>query len=197
MMTEQRFTNVGGVEEYVHLIFDNKTAKTLSVNQTVKKLNEQQDTIITLRRRLEKINGGYGHLTHRNGLTANEWVIKAQEKELKNKDEMISEFIERHSEDIVKISELQATIGQLQDLCGESDSENAKLRIENKRLQEEIRLLKPTNIEQYEQIVQLQEEIDNNKLADSLADEIKKNGVLNEELNQLRIENMRLKKKRW
>ena len=32
-----------------------------------------------------------------------------------------------------------------------------------------------------------------NKLADSLADEVKKNGVLNEELNQLRIENMRLK----
>ena len=34
-----------------------------------------------------------------------------------------------------------------------------------------------------------------NKLADSLADEIKKNGLLNEEINQLRIENMRLKKK--
>lgn len=34
-----------------------------------------------------------------------------------------------------------------------------------------------------------------NKLADSLADEVKKNGVLNEELNQLRIENMGLKKK--
>lgn len=32
------------------------------------------------------------------------------------------------------------------------------------------------------------------KLSDSLADEIKKNGVLNEEVNQLRIENMRLKK---
>lgn len=94
-----------------------------------------------------------------------------------------------------KLNEQQATIGQLQDLCGKSDSENAKLRIENKKLQEEIRLLKPTNIEQYEQIVQLQEEINNNKLADSLADEIKKNGVLNEELNQLRIENMRLKKK--
>lgn len=32
-----------------------------------------------------------------------------------------------------------------------------------------------------------------NKLADSLADEVKKNGLLNEELNQLRIENERLK----
>ena len=36
-----------------------------------------------------------------------------------------------------------------------------------------------------------------NKLADSLADEVKKNGLLNEEINQLRIENMRLKRKRW
>ena len=34
-----------------------------------------------------------------------------------------------------------------------------------------------------------------NKLSDSLADEVKKNGLLNEEINQLRIENMRLKKK--
>ena len=33
-----------------------------------------------------------------------------------------------------------------------------------------------------------------NKLADSLADEVKKNGLLNEEIHQLRIENMRLKK---
>ena len=36
-----------------------------------------------------------------------------------------------------------------------------------------------------------------NELSDSLADEVKRNGLLNEELNQLRIENMRLKKKRW
>ena len=36
-----------------------------------------------------------------------------------------------------KIDEQQATIRRLQDLCGESDGENAKLRIENKRLQEE------------------------------------------------------------
>lgn len=34
------------------------------------------------------------------------------------------------------------------------------------------------------------------EVTDNLADEVKKNGLLNEELNQLRIENMRLKK-RW
>ena len=57
-----------------------------------------------------------------------------------------------------RLNEQQATIKKLQDLCGESDGENAKLRIENKRLCDEIKLLKPTNIEQYEQIQKLQEE---------------------------------------
>ena len=57
-----------------------------------------------------------------------------------------------------KLNEQQDTIFKLQDLCGKSDGENMKLRIENKKLKEEIRLLKPTNIEQYEQIVQLQKE---------------------------------------
>ena len=56
------------------------------------------------------------------------------------------------------VDEQQATIRRLQDLCGESDGENAKLRIENKRLCDEIKLLKPTHIEQYEQIQKLQEE---------------------------------------
>ena len=56
------------------------------------------------------------------------------------------------------LNEQQATIRKLQDLCGESDSENARLRLKSKELQEEIKLLKPTNIEQYEQIQKLQEE---------------------------------------
>ena len=58
----------------------------------------------------------------------------------------------------ILLNEQQSTIRKLQDLCGESDGENAKLRIENKRLCDEIKLLKPTNIEQYEQIQKLQEE---------------------------------------
>jgi len=52
---------------------------------------------------------------------------------------------------VVLLNEQQSTIRKLQDLCGKSDGENMKLR-------NEIKLLKPTNIEQYEQIVQLQEE---------------------------------------
>ena len=65
-----------------------------------------------------------------------------------------------------KLNEQQATICKLQDLCGKSDYENAKLRLKNKELQEEIKLLKPTNVEQYEQIVQLQEE--NEQLRENL-----------------------------
>jgi len=65
-----------------------------------------------------------------------------------------------------KLNEQQAIIRKLQDLCGESDSENARLRLKSKELQEEIKLLKPTNIEQYEQIQKLQEE--NEKLKNRL-----------------------------
>ena len=57
-----------------------------------------------------------------------------------------------------RLNKQQDTIFKLQDLCGKSDGENMKLRIENKRLCDEIKLLKPTNIEQYEQIQKLQEE---------------------------------------
>ena len=38
------------------------------------------------------------------------------------------------------LNEQQATIRKLQDLCGESDSENAKLRQEIKKLKEEEKL---------------------------------------------------------
>jgi len=65
---------------------------------------------------------------------------------------------DRVKEWLVMLNEQQATIRKIQDLCGKSDGENAKLRIENKMLEKEVNLLKPTNIEQYEQIVQLQEE---------------------------------------
>ena len=40
---------------------------------------------------------------------------------------------------VVMLNEQQATIEQLQDLCGESDSENAKLRIENKKLKAKLK----------------------------------------------------------
>lgn len=85
-------------------------------NKTLKKENEQLRKYNgQLKERLEKINGGYGHLTHRNGLTANEWLIESQERELKKKNGQISDWIERHSKDIVKIGEQKATISQLEE----------------------------------------------------------------------------------
>ena len=40
---------------------------------------------------------------------------------------------------VVLLNEQQATIRKLQDLCGESDGENAKLRIENKKLKAKLK----------------------------------------------------------
>ena len=94
-------------------------------NEQLRKYNKQ------LKERLERINGGYGHLTHRNGLTANEWLIESQERELQKKNEQISDWIERHSHDIVKIGEQQATISDLKE-------ENKQLQKKNKILEEDI-----------------------------------------------------------
>lgn len=61
-------------------------------NRQLKKYNGQ------LKERLERINGGYGHLTHRNGLTANEWLIESQERELQKKNEQISDLKEEREQ---------------------------------------------------------------------------------------------------
>ena len=79
-------------------VYDTVLKKELYNLEIVDLLNEQQDTIITLKRRLEKINGGYGHLTYRNGLTANEWLIESQERELKKKNEQISDLKEENEQ---------------------------------------------------------------------------------------------------
>ena len=113
----------------------------MSIKEVCEKLNEQQATIITLKERLEKINGGYGDLTHRKGLTANEWLIQSQEKELKKKDKQISEWIEQHSKDIVKISEQNKLIQELKEENERLDEENATLlseRIKDLEMFEEI-----------------------------------------------------------
>ena len=126
MMSEKRFSKLSSSIDYFD-VWDSVEEKGYTLEEVCEKLNEQQDTIITLKRRLEKINGGYGHLTHRNGLTANEWVIESQERELKKKNEQISDWIEQHSKDIVKIGEQQATILKLEEA-------NEQLRKQNRRL---------------------------------------------------------------
>ena len=99
-------------------------------------------------------------LQHINDLTDQEYM---RLKKITDNGELIT-----LGEVVDLLNEQQDTIFKLQDLCGKSDGENAKLRIENNELQEEIKLLKPTNVEQYEQIVQLQEE--NEKLRKELND---------------------------
>lgn len=103
--------------------------KRMNIDEVVEKLNEQQADL----NYLAKFIGEF----------------KVEEFKLKLKNLRILED---------KVLEQQDIIRKLQDLCGQSDSENARLRMENKILYDEIKLLKPTNIEQYEQIVQLQEE---------------------------------------
>ena len=80
-MSEKRFTNVGGVEEFVHLIFDNETARTLSVKQTVQKLNEQQATI----RKLQDLCG------ESDGENAK---LRIENKRLQEENEQLKEEIE-------------------------------------------------------------------------------------------------------
>ena len=70
------------------------------------------------------------------------------------------------------------------------EKENEQLKGENERLLLELETHKHPLWSTREAERKLSE------VTDNLADEVKKNGVLNEELNQLRIENMRLKKKR-
>ena len=117
-MSEKRFSS-NFYEEEGRTITCN--GNELTQNEVVDLLNDQQAAIITLKRRLEKINGGYGHLTHRNGLTANEWLIESQERELKKKNEQISDWIEQHSKDIAKICEQQATINKLREILAEAE----------------------------------------------------------------------------
>ena len=56
-------------------------------------------------------------------------------------DDGDTDYLRRLSptEIIKRLNEQQATIKKLQDLCGESDGENAKLRIENKKLKAKLK----------------------------------------------------------
>lgn len=154
MTNEKRFRLIK-IDDYVFQIHDINNDVYLVAEQICNLLNEQQDTIIALKRRLEKINGGYGHLTHRNGLTANEWLIESQERELQKKNEQISDWIKQHSKDVVKIGEQQATIDQLNlaidDLlshtsCDEIKKENEILK---KQLNEMIILFSESGLDYF------------------------------------------------
>ena len=111
MMSEERFTNIGGVEEFVHLVFDNENIKTLSVKQTVKKLNEQQEVIEELHTSDEV---GWGR-------------AEKFEKELKQKKIYIKRLEYKVQKFKEMNSEQQATIQQLQREIEEWKKENREL----------------------------------------------------------------------
>lgn len=75
-------------------------------------------------------------------------------------------------------------------LMNELYDENEQLKDENERLRLELETHKHPLWSTREAERKLSE------VTNNLADEIRQNGLLNEEINQLRIENMRLKKKR-
>lgn len=75
------------------------------------------------------------------------------------------------------------------DRLNELDEENEQLKDENERLRLELETHKHPLWSTREAERKLSE------VTNNLANEIKQNGLLNEEINQLRIENMRLKKK--
>ena len=90
---------------------------------------------------------------------------------------------------VEKLNELNTEREYLIGERGKLETKNVLLRKEN----EQLRLELETHKHPLWSTREAEKKV--NKLADSLADEFKKNGLLNEEINQLRIENMRLKKK--
>ena len=123
-MSEKRFVLIE--DDLEPLILDNK--ETMSVNEVVDLLNKQQELIEELQ------------VSDEMGWKRAEHFEKKCPKELHNK----KMYIKRLEYKVQKFKEMngeqQATIKKLQDLCGKSDGENAKLRIENKKLKEEEKL---------------------------------------------------------
>ena len=100
-------------------------------------------------------------------------------------------------EDVVKkLNEQQAIIGEQKIAIDELITDYKKLEKENEQLKDENERLR-LELETHKHPLWSTREAEKkvNKLSDSLADEVKRNGLLKKELNQLRIENMRLKKK--
>ena len=96
----------------------------------------------------------------------------------------------------VEVKEIVDIMNGLDTKARESRKTISKLQKENNKLKEENEQLR-LELETHKHPLWSTREAERkvNKLADSLADEVKKNGLLNEEINRLRIENMRLKKK--
>ena len=110
-------------DEHTFFVFDNVKEERMTALNVTKKLNEQQELIEEL------------HISDHMGWGRAEKF----EKELKQKKIYIKRLEYKVQKFKEMNSEQQATIRKLQDLCGKSDGENAKLRIENKKLKAQLR----------------------------------------------------------
>lgn len=125
MMSEKRFVLCKkGDVEYIE---DNCCVQLYGFDVLCEMLNEQQEFIEEL------------HISDNMGWERAEKFEKKCPKELHNK----KMYIKRLEYKVQKFKEMndeqQATIRRLQDLCGESDGENARLRIQNKKLKAQLR----------------------------------------------------------
>ena len=67
------------------------------------------------------------------------WIIDDTNSNVNSVADLIDTKLMSTNEVVDLLNEQQATIRKLQDLCGESDGENAKLRIENKKLKAKLK----------------------------------------------------------
>ena len=125
-------------------LFNNERNSCLMISENIASLldictvlNEQSDTIQGLlldrNRQEEKLD-----IARRNLSKQLEKIDEQQatNSALRTENNHLIDVIKEYAK---KYEEQQATIRKLQDLCGESDGENAKLRIENKKLKAKLK----------------------------------------------------------
>lgn len=136
---------------------------------------------------------GYAYIIRDNSIVCEphrwiQWSVWEDKEDVEDLCDLLNEL---HEESDVLKQQLQTKY-----VVNKQYEELQRLKEDNKELKkenEQLRLELETHKHPLWSTREAEKKV--NKLADSLADEIKKNGLLNEEINQLRIENMRLKKK--
>lgn len=108
-INKKRFTNIGGIEESVHLIFDNENIKTISVKQTVQKLNELYEENEQLR---QFINKGRRLSVKElmNNMNENELLKKKIKKLEKDNEELKDRLYDFEKRKIIEESEINEDV---------------------------------------------------------------------------------------
>lgn len=165
------------------------------VGKLFDRIDEQQATISALKEENEQLRGINKEIgDDLYNCRLNKDIVS---EKLKLWQDTLAEYDIYTIKDFEESFELDAKINKEKDeKIKELEVKVLNLELEIKRLEEENRELR-LELETHKHPLWSTREAEKkvNKLADSLADEVNKNGLLNEEINQLRIENMRLKKK--